>query len=86
MASLGHGNYIVVVLLVRGSKASDINFVLQREPRNGKTCIFAGSILPNETHVDDAFSGLFEETGLTLFVDDLALLSDNHVRVPLPVG
>jgi hypothetical protein len=33
MASVGHGHYVVVVLHVGGSKASDINQVLQREPR-----------------------------------------------------
>jgi hypothetical protein len=53
MASLGLGNYVVVVLKTRGSKASDIKLVLQREPRFGKTWFFAGLILPNEAHVDD---------------------------------
>jgi hypothetical protein len=45
MASLGPGNYVVPV---GGSKVSDIELVLQREPRIGKTLFLAGSILPNE--------------------------------------
>jgi 8-oxo-dGTP pyrophosphatase MutT (NUDIX family) len=61
MASLGHGNYFVVVLLVGGSKASGIKLVLQREPRTGKTWFPAGSILPNEAPVDAAVRELFEE-------------------------
>jgi 8-oxo-dGTP pyrophosphatase MutT (NUDIX family) len=61
--------------------------MLQREPRTCKTWFLAGSILPNEAHVDDAVRELLEETGLTLFVDDLKLLSSgNHVRIPLFVG
>jgi hypothetical protein len=44
----------------------------------------AGSILPNEALFDAAVRELFENTGLTLTVDDLTLLSGNHVRVPLP--
>jgi hypothetical protein len=54
MASLGPGNYVVVVLHVGGSKASDIKLVLQREPRIGKTLFIVGSILPNEEFVDAA--------------------------------
>jgi 8-oxo-dGTP pyrophosphatase MutT (NUDIX family) len=46
----------------------------------------AGSILPNEVPIDAAVLESFEETGLTMTVDDLTLLSGNHVRVPLPVG
>jgi 8-oxo-dGTP pyrophosphatase MutT (NUDIX family) len=47
----------------------------------------AGSILPNEEHVDAAVRELFEETGLiTLIVDDFTLLDNNIVRVPLLVG
>jgi hypothetical protein len=47
MASIGHGQYVVVVLYVGGSKAPDIKLVLQREPRTSKTWFLAGSILPN---------------------------------------
>jgi hypothetical protein len=36
MASLGPRNYVVVVVHVGGSKASDVKLVLQREPRSGK--------------------------------------------------
>jgi 8-oxo-dGTP pyrophosphatase MutT (NUDIX family) len=86
MACLGHGHYLVVVLPVGGSKAIDIKLELQREPRNSKTWFRDGSILPNETLVDDVFRELFEETGLTLTADDLTLLTGNPVRVPLPVG
>jgi hypothetical protein len=52
MAYVGPGRYVVVVLHVGGSKASDIKLVLQREPRFGKTWFPAGSILPNAEHVD----------------------------------
>jgi 8-oxo-dGTP pyrophosphatase MutT (NUDIX family) len=86
MASLDLRNYLIVLLPVGGSKALDIKLVLRREPRNGKTWFLAGSTLPNEAFVDDAARELFEETGLTPTVDDLTLLSGNHVRVPLPVG
>jgi 8-oxo-dGTP pyrophosphatase MutT (NUDIX family) len=83
MAYFGHGNYVVVVLHVRGSKASIIKLVLEREPRSGKICFLAGSILPNEEPVDATIRELFGQSGLTLIVDGLMLLSNNHVRVPL---
>jgi hypothetical protein len=70
MAFLGPGNYVVVVLLVGGSKAFDIKLVLHREPRNGKTWFHAGSILPNEDHDDEAVCKLFEENGLTMTVHE----------------
>jgi ADP-ribose pyrophosphatase YjhB (NUDIX family) len=60
--------------------------VLHREPRNGKTWIFCGSVLPNKEHVDAALRKLFEENSLTFTTDDLTLLIGNHVRVPLHVG
>jgi hypothetical protein len=60
--------------------------VLQREHRSGKTWLFAGSILPNEVNIDADVRDLFEETGLTLTVDDFTMLSGNHVRVPLPTS
>jgi 8-oxo-dGTP pyrophosphatase MutT (NUDIX family) len=84
MAFVGPCKYVVVVLNVGGSKASDKKIVLQREPRSGNTWISAGSILPNEDHVDVAARELREETGLTLTCDDLTLLSNNPVRVSLP--
>jgi ADP-ribose pyrophosphatase YjhB (NUDIX family) len=86
MASFGPGNCVVPDLQVGGSNAYVTKLVLQREPRIGKTWLPAGSIFPNEAHVDVAVRELFEETGLTLTVDDLTLLSGNHVRVSLPVG
>jgi 8-oxo-dGTP pyrophosphatase MutT (NUDIX family) len=49
------------------------------EPRIGKTWFPSRSILPNEELGDAAVRGLFEEIGLTLSVDDLTLLSSNHV-------
>jgi ADP-ribose pyrophosphatase YjhB (NUDIX family) len=82
MATLGPGNFVLVVLPVGGSKASDIKLVLKREPRNVKTWFLAGSFLPNEELVDAAVRELFEETSLTLIVDDFTLLSGNHVQVP----
>ena len=42
MAFVGPGHYVVVVLHVGGSKAYDIKFVLEREPRTGKTWFHAG--------------------------------------------
>jgi 8-oxo-dGTP pyrophosphatase MutT (NUDIX family) len=87
MASLGTGKYVVNVVHDGGSKASGIKLVLQREPRTDKTWFHVGSILPNEAPVDDDVRELFEETGLTLAVDDLTVLSGNHVRVvPLPTS
>jgi 8-oxo-dGTP pyrophosphatase MutT (NUDIX family) len=84
MASIGLGHYVVVVLHVGGSKASYIKLVLQREPRIGKAWFHAGSILPNEEHVDVVVRELLEETGLTLSPHGLAFLSDAPVRVELP--
>jgi hypothetical protein len=52
VTSLGPGHYAVVVLHVSGSKVFDIKLVSQREPRSGKTWFRAGSIKPNEEHVD----------------------------------
>jgi ADP-ribose pyrophosphatase YjhB (NUDIX family) len=86
MASVGPSNYVAVVLLVGGSKASDIKLVLQPERRYGKTWFLAGSVLPNEEHVNPADRELLEEIGLTLTPHDLTLLSNNPVRVPLPEG
>jgi 8-oxo-dGTP pyrophosphatase MutT (NUDIX family) len=70
MASVGPCHYVVVVLHVGGSKASDIKLVLQLEPRYGKTWFLAGSILPNEEHVDADVRELLVETGLTLTCDE----------------
>jgi 8-oxo-dGTP pyrophosphatase MutT (NUDIX family) len=64
MASLGPGNYVVILLNVGGSNASYIKLVLQREPRTNKTWFLAGSILPNEEHVDAAARELHEEHAL----------------------
>ena len=79
MASLGPGHYAVMVIHVGGTKPSDLKLVLQREPRSGKTWFTAGSVLPNEEHVDAAVRELHEETGLDLTPDDLTLLSGEHV-------
>jgi ADP-ribose pyrophosphatase YjhB (NUDIX family) len=73
-------------LHVGGSSASDIQHVLQREPRIGTTWVLVGSILPNEEHVDVAVHDLHEETGLILTFDDFTLLSDALARVALPEG
>jgi 8-oxo-dGTP pyrophosphatase MutT (NUDIX family) len=86
MASVGHGHYVVLVIHVGGTKLSDVKLVLQREPRTGKTWFPAGSILPNEEHVDAAVREIHEETDLTLTSDDLTLLSDAHVRVAILQG
>jgi 8-oxo-dGTP pyrophosphatase MutT (NUDIX family) len=86
MAFVGPCHNVVVVLQVRGSKASDIKLVLQRDPRTRKTWFPLGSILPNEEHVDVVVRELLEETGLTLIHDDFAMLSDALVRVASPEG
>jgi 8-oxo-dGTP pyrophosphatase MutT (NUDIX family) len=86
MASIGHGNYVVVVLHVGGFEASYIKLVLHREPHYGKTWLPADSILPDEELVHAAIRELLEEIGLTLTVDDLTMLSSNRVRVPLLSG
>jgi 8-oxo-dGTP pyrophosphatase MutT (NUDIX family) len=70
MASVGHGNYVVVVLYVGNSKASYIELVLQPEPRYGRTWFLAGSILPSEEPIDAIVRELFDEIGLTLTPDD----------------
>jgi 8-oxo-dGTP pyrophosphatase MutT (NUDIX family) len=77
---------VVVVLHVGGTKLSDVKFVLQREPRTGKTWFPAGSVIANEEPFDVAVRELCEETGLILTPNDLTMLSDAHVRVALPVG
>jgi ADP-ribose pyrophosphatase YjhB (NUDIX family) len=86
MAYLGPGQYVVVLLHVGGSKAFNMNLIFQREPRFGKAWFPAGSILPNEEHVDAFVRELHEETGLVLTLDDLTLLSDAPVRVALLEG
>jgi hypothetical protein len=86
MTSLGPGNYVVIVLLVGGSKASDFKLVLQREPRTSKTWCLADLILPNEAPVDDAVREWFEITDLTMTIDYLTRLNGNHIRVSLPDG
>jgi ADP-ribose pyrophosphatase YjhB (NUDIX family) len=86
MTSLGPSHYVVVVLHVGCSKASDIKLVLQREPRFGKTWFLGGSKVPNEEHVDVHVRDLHEETSLVLTHDDLTLLSDAPVRVALREG
>jgi 8-oxo-dGTP pyrophosphatase MutT (NUDIX family) len=86
MAYVGRGHYVVAIMHVGGSKASDIKLVLQRKPRNGKTWFLVGSISPNKEHVDAYVRELHEETALTLTPDDLSLLSDAPVRVALPEG
>jgi 8-oxo-dGTP pyrophosphatase MutT (NUDIX family) len=45
-----------------------------------------GLILPNEESFDAAVRELSKETGLTLTVGDLTLLSSNRVRAPLHAG
>jgi 8-oxo-dGTP pyrophosphatase MutT (NUDIX family) len=70
MAHVGPGHYVMVVMHVGGSKASDIKLVLQREPRIGKTWFPSGSILPNEEHVNAAIRELHEETRLILTPHD----------------
>jgi 8-oxo-dGTP pyrophosphatase MutT (NUDIX family) len=55
----------MVALHVGGYKASDIKLVLRREPRTCKTWFHAGSILPNEEHVDAVIRELLGEIGLT---------------------
>jgi ADP-ribose pyrophosphatase YjhB (NUDIX family) len=86
MAYVGQGDYGVVALPFKGSKASYIKLVLPREPRSGKSWFPAASILPNQEAVDAAVRKLFEETGHTLTVNDLTLLSNNPVQVPLHDG
>jgi hypothetical protein len=79
MAYVRHGNYVVVVMHVGGSKASSIKLVLQRESRTGKTLFPVGSILHNEEHADLAVHELLEKTSLTLTPDDLTILGNNPV-------
>jgi ADP-ribose pyrophosphatase YjhB (NUDIX family) len=86
MASVGPGHYVVLVIHVGGTKLSNVKLVLQREPRTGKTWFPAGSVTANEAPVDAVVREIHEETGLTLTPDDLTLLSDAPVRVPLPKG
>jgi hypothetical protein len=82
MASLGPGNYVVVVLQVEGSKASNIKLLIQREPRTSTTSFLAGSVLPTQRMSTQMSVSCLRKLALT--VDDLTSLSGNHVRVPLP--
>jgi 8-oxo-dGTP pyrophosphatase MutT (NUDIX family) len=86
MAYVGPGRYVVVVIHVGGTKLSNVELVLQRESRTGKTWFPAGSVTTNEEPLDVAVRELHEETGLTLTPDDLTLLSDAPVRVALFEG
>jgi 8-oxo-dGTP pyrophosphatase MutT (NUDIX family) len=86
MASLGLGNYVVVILHVGGFRASNIRLVLQREPCTGKTWFPASLISPNKEPFDVAVREFFEEIGLTLTVDDCAMLRNKPVRVALLEG
>jgi 8-oxo-dGTP pyrophosphatase MutT (NUDIX family) len=79
VASLGPGNYVVVVLPIRGSKARDTKLVLQGEPRSGKTWFPTDSILPNEEHVDAAVRELFEETSVAMTIDAHKLVGALHL-------
>jgi 8-oxo-dGTP pyrophosphatase MutT (NUDIX family) len=73
VASLGPSHYVVVVLHVGGSKASDIKLALQREPRFGKTWFANGSIVPNEELIDAVVRELHEETGFVSTLDDFTM-------------
>jgi hypothetical protein len=85
MASVGPGNYVVVVLPVGGTKASPcIKLVLQSEPRPDKRWFLAGTVLLDEGPLDAVVRGLIEETGFAPTVDDLTLLRGAVVRISLP--
>jgi ADP-ribose pyrophosphatase YjhB (NUDIX family) len=86
MASIGYGHYVVVVLRFGGSIASNIKFVLHREPRTCEIWFLVGSVFPNEEHVDAVVRELHEETCLVLTLNDFTVLSDAMVRVALPKG
>jgi ADP-ribose pyrophosphatase YjhB (NUDIX family) len=86
MVSLGSRNYVVFKLPIGGTKISNIKVVLQREPRTGITWFSIRFVLPNKEPVDAAVHELFEETCLTLTIDDFTMLSNKPVRVSLPKG
>jgi hypothetical protein len=81
MASLGPGNYSVVVQPAGGSKASYNKFVLQHEPCDGKTWFLAGCIFPNEVLVDAVVRELFEKKSLTLTATMYAYRTVQHQLV-----
>jgi ADP-ribose pyrophosphatase YjhB (NUDIX family) len=83
MASDDAGNYVVVKLPFGRIKASYLKLVIHRETRTGKSWFLAGIVLLCEELVDAAVCELFEETDLTLTVDDLTMLSGVVVRVLL---
>jgi ADP-ribose pyrophosphatase YjhB (NUDIX family) len=60
MASIGPRRYVTVVIRVGGTKLSNVNLVLQREPRTGNTWFPAGSVTANEEHVDAAVRELHD--------------------------
>jgi hypothetical protein len=86
MGVVGLSKNAVLVLHVGGSKASHIKLVLHREPRPRKTWFLAGSIMPNEEHVNVAIHEIIGENSLTLTPDDLTMLSNNPDRVSLLDG
>jgi 8-oxo-dGTP pyrophosphatase MutT (NUDIX family) len=72
---VGPSNYVVTILLVRGSKASNTKLVLHRELRSGRTWFPAYSTLVNKELLDATARELFEEFGITkLTVHDSTLL------------
>jgi 8-oxo-dGTP pyrophosphatase MutT (NUDIX family) len=80
MAYVRHGNYLVVLLPVGSLNGTDIEFVMQREPRTGQIWFHPDTVLPSEEPVDVAVRELLEETGLTPTADDLTLLCGEDVR------
>jgi hypothetical protein len=63
MASLWPGDYVVILLTVGGSKASDIKLVLHREPRTSKTLFLVGSTLRDEEHINVVVRKLYGHIG-----------------------
>jgi 8-oxo-dGTP pyrophosphatase MutT (NUDIX family) len=62
LKQLGHGAYVVVVLSVGSPNATNIIFVLQREPRADKAWLPSGIVLPDAENLYAIVRELLEET------------------------
>jgi hypothetical protein len=86
MASVGPGHFVVVVLHIGGSKASDIQPFYSVSLALVKLGFLPVQYCLTRSLLMLLFVSYFKETGLTLTVDDSTMLNDAPVRVALNEG